>query len=343
MPDPSQPNPPLSAAKSEPAPPEPSEADVVHALVEIDEATKRAHAEIPLAPAAPQSWWSRYSFPILYIFGVVFVCFVLGWAAQRAFKEFSSLPSTSNRSTSGAETSAQSEPQQQDVDPSIQSQAETLLSRAASGDSAAADQILSEADTWTGKTQRTRRTDQFLDAAINHPDLHIREAALQAQLALEGISHDERGLQRLEYAVGDPGSRAWALWMLGALGHSVNPDHTAKVIGAYLNDTDVNVRANAVNGLALVATDETVPMLLDRFRNDPSPVVQERAACGLAEAGLYTHEQRMVAAASFVNWLDDSLLSAQQKNWAAQALRDITHASIGPDPAAWRAWWSSKN
>jgi HEAT repeats len=337
MPDPLQPKPPLNPTRSESAAPEPSEADVVQALVEIDDATKRAHAEIPIAPATPQSWWSRYSFPILYIFAVALVCLLLGWAAQRTFKELSSFSSISSPKNS---TSARTEPQQ-DLDSALQSQAETLLSRVASGESAAADQILAESDTWTGKTQRTPRTDQFLEAAINHPNLHIREAALQAQLALEGISHDERGFQRLEYAVGDPGSRAWALWMLGALGHSVNPEHGAKVIGAYLDDTDVSVRANAVNGLALIATDETVPMLLDRFRNDPSPIVQERAACGLAEAGLYTHEQRMVAAASFIGWLDDSLLGAQQKTWSAQALRDITGANIGPDPSAWRAWWSS--
>ena len=294
---------------------------------------------VPIASPAPQSWISRYSFPIVYVFGVLVVCFLLGWIAQRAVKELSALPSASNRASNP--TSARNEPPQQEVDPALQSQAETLLSRVASGDSAAAEQILAESDTWTGKTQRTPRTDQFLDTAINLRDLHLREAALQAQLALEGITHDERGLQRLEFAIGDPSSRAWALWMLGALGHSVDPVHSAKVIGAYLDDTEVNVRTNAVNGLALVGTDETVPMLLDRFRNDPSPIVQERAACGLAEAGLYSHEQRMVAAASFVGWLDDSLLSAQQKLWIAQALRDITGAPIGPDPAAWRAWWSA--
>ena len=100
-------------------------------------------------------------------------------------------------------------------------------------------------------------------------------------------------------------------------------------------------RAAAVNGLALIATDETIPMLLDRFRNDPSPVVQERAACGLAEAGMYTHQQRMVAAASMVGWLDDSLLTAQQRIWTIQALHDISGQSFGTDSAAWHRWYDS--
>lgn len=35
-----------------------------------------------------------------------------------------------------------------------------------------------------------------------------------------------------------------------------------------------------VSGLRLLATNETIPMPLDRFRNDPSALVQERALCG---------------------------------------------------------------
>ena len=80
-------------------------------------------------------------------------------------------------------------------------------------------------------------------------------------------------------------------------------------------------------------------MMLDRFRNDPSPVVQERAACAIAESGMYTHQQRMTAAASLVGWVDDSLLSAQQRAWNFQALHDISGQNLGNDSAAWRTWY----
>ncbi|HEV2232331.1 MAG TPA: hypothetical protein VGV68_02875 [Terriglobia bacterium] len=82
-------------------------------------------------------------------------------------------------------------------------------------------------------------------------------------------------------------------------------------------------------------------LLLSRFRNDPSPAVQELAGCGLAESGMYTHGQRMVAAASMMGWLDDSLLSQQQRTWAAQALHDISGQSLGTDSASWRRWYDS--
>jgi HEAT repeat protein len=118
--------------------------------------------------------------------------------------------------------------------------------------------------------------------------------------------------------------------MLGALGgRGWDPVHTEKIIEAYVNDPDVTVRSNAVTGLALVATDETIPLLLDRFRNDPSPAVQELAACGLVESGMYTHAQRMVAAASMLGWLNDGLLSPQQRGWTEQALGEISAPELG--------------
>jgi len=228
------------------------------------------------------------------------------------------------------------------VDVSVQGEAEQLLTQVATGDSEAADQVLAQSPNWTGKTRRTPTADQQILTALNLPNLHAREAAVQAELALDGVPLSDAGLRALEQAVGNPSQRVWALWMLGALGNrGVDPVHSAKIIEAYLADPEVNVRASAVNGLAILATDETVPMLLDRFRNDPSPIVQERAACGLAESGMYTHEQRMTAAASLVGWLDDSTLSAGQRAWTAQALGDISGKHFGADSTAWRNWYES--
>jgi hypothetical protein len=72
-------------------------------------------------------------------------------------------------------------------------------------------------------------------------------------------------------------------------------------------------------------------------------MVQEQAACGLAEAGMYTHPQRMVAAASLVNWLDDPLTTPQQRTWALEALHDISGQNLGTDSAAWRQWYENAN
>jgi hypothetical protein len=49
----------------------------------------------------------------------------------------------------------------------------------------------------------------------------------------------------------------------------------------------------------------------------------------------------MVAAASMVGWLDDSLLSPQQRVWTSQALHDISGQNLGTDSAAWQRWYNS--
>jgi hypothetical protein len=130
--------------------------------------------------------------------------------------------------------------------------------------------------------------------------------------------------------------------MLGAIGNrGVEPARAGQIIRTYLGDSNANTRASAIEGLSILAADDTIPLLLSRFRNDSSPMVQERAACDLAEAGMYTHNQRMVAAATLVMWLDDSSLTPAQREWTLHALRDISGQNLGNDPTAWHRWYES--
>ena len=230
------------------------------------------------------------------------------------------------------------------ADSAMQAQAEGLLQALANGDASAADQISEEAPAWVGKTRVTNRTDQLLNTAINLPDMHSRQAALDVELALNGIPENQDGFQSLATSVGDSSRRPWALWLLGAIGNrGVDPERAGKILGSYLTDPDADTRTWAVNGLALLGTDESITMLLDRFRNDPSPVVQERAACGLAESGIYTKEQRMTAVQPLISYLDDSQLTPQQRAWDVQALGDITGQHLGSNAAPWSEWYANRN
>ena len=315
----------------------PADEDVIRTLTEIENASTgspSATSNIPIGPGTAGPTFLRAVPPAIFAVAALAIgaaMFAFNFAGKHVV--VSSGTSARGRRTVGTRFR---------IDTSLQADAEQLLQRLASGETGAADEILGKSASWTGKTQRTSAATQSITVAINLHDLHAREAAIQAELALDGITEDEAGLRVLEQAVANPGRRAWALWELGALGNrGIDPVHTAKIIAAYLSDPAVDVRASAVNGLALLGTDETIPMMLDRFRNDPSPVVQERAACGLAESGMYTHEQRMTAAASLVSWLDDPLLSGQQRAWAIQALGDISGQNFGTDSAAWRNWYES--
>jgi hypothetical protein len=307
--------------------PQPTDEDVVRALVEIQHASNAPlpSADSPIhvvAEPSSQKW--------LVIAAALAMVAAAGYIGKQQVAQLAKLagPQLTRRSA----TPRTSGP--------VQLVAEQLLQRVASGDATSADEVLAHAFEWTGKTQRTPKSDQLVSVALNSPDLHLREAALQAEIALDGVTPDEAGLAYVKGVLGNPEQRAWALWMLGALANrGVDTDHTAKIIEAYLADPDVSVRAAAVDALGLVATQETIPMMLDRFRNDPSPVVQERAACGIAQSGMYTSAQRMTAARSLVDWLDDSLLSPQQHAWTVQALGDISGQHFGNDVAAWRRWY----
>jgi len=309
----------------------PTDEDVVRALFEIEQASTVPPPvdsplvlvdDQPVGPARNSWFWGTLA---LLLVMVLAATSAQRWLGTSGTKQ-SSRPASALKVNAATQTSA-----------------EQLLGKLAAIESGAADRVLDQSASWTGKTHRTPKADQSILIALNLPDLHAREGALAAELALEGVPQSDVGLNMLKEALADPSQRVWALWMMGALGNrGVDPVHTAKILESYLTDSDVNVRASAVNGLALLATDETIPPVLDRFRNDPSPVVQERAACGLAESGMYTREQRLTAAASMVGWLDDPLLTPQQKVWSFQALHDISGEDHGTDSAAWRAWYESK-
>jgi hypothetical protein len=314
--------------------PQPADEDIVKALVEIETTSRNSQP-----PADSSTVQTRSPFYIgnlspvdrvrLTLVIIAFVCGSLyaSWSVVRAY-----LTRHAN-STHAASRS---------VDAGSQAQAEQLLRRLATGDLSAARETTAQAPNWLGRTTRSETTNQFLTTAINRHEREIREAALEAELAMDGVPKNNSGLALLTQAAGNASQRAWALWMLGALGNrGVDQVHVAKIIGSYLDDPATDIRAAAVNGLALLGTDETVPMLLDRLRNDPSPVVQERAACAIAESGMYTHAQRVEAAGTLIGWLDDSLVNAQQRTWIVQALGDISGQRLGTDSAAWRDWYAS--
>jgi HEAT repeats len=306
-----------------------------------------ATPQAQVAPAASGNSWSTGNGPVI-VFMVVAIPVLAGfsilaaWGIHRAGGQIWKAAAEAGE-TAKSYASANTQPARHAHDSAAQNEAEALLTRAASGDGAAVQQVIADSDGWTGRTHRTPRTDQLITASLNSRDMDVRSAAVTAELAFDGVPRSEQGVAMVEGYVGNPNQRAWALWMLGALANrGVDPIHTEKVIESYLSDPDVRTRGTAVDALALVGSNETVPMLLDRFRNDPSPVVQERAACDIAESGMYTHAQRMVAAQTLVGWVDDSLLSAQQRGWALQALADISGKNFGPNSAAWKSWLAQR-
>jgi len=222
-----------------------------------------------------------------------------------------------------------------------QGQAELLLSEALNHRPGALELLAARTDAWRGNLQETPRLTQLLQAAWNSSDLQVRGASLELQLDINDIRKDTESVSTLEQRVAEePEARPWALWMLGILGNrGVEPIGVLREELNYVNDPDDQTRAWAVEGLATLGTNEAIDPLLDALRNDPSATVRERAACGLAEAGMFTREQRRTAVPRLLDFAEDPALDPGTRNWVFRALQDITGAGKGSDAQAWRKWW----
>jgi hypothetical protein len=224
-----------------------------------------------------------------------------------------------------------------------QQQAELLMERAINHYEGAIELIDKNVPAWYGQLQVEKgQLAGLLNTAINANDLRVRAASLEIYLAAYNLPKTPDSVDTLVLRLeNEPDRRAWLLWMLGVLGNrGVETARLEAVFQDRIHDPDEVTRVWSVVGLGLLVTDNTIQPLLGAFRGDPSPQVRERAACSLAQSGMFTQTQRMRAVPEMLNMMDDPTLDPTTRSWVFQALRDITGASIGADPAAWRTWWS---
>jgi len=225
-----------------------------------------------------------------------------------------------------------------------QKQAEALLEQAVARKDGAAEQISSRVDRWQGKVNWNPQIAQLTTAALNSSDLRVRESGIEVELAAYGLAKNSASLDYLLTTAESPdhAQKVWALWALGLIANrGVETDRVVQVLTAHLKDGDADSRRWAVEGLAVSGSSQTIEPLLNAMHDDPSFSVRERAACGLAESGMYAPEQRLTAVPQLLNYTDDSSLDAPTHALAFQALSDITGQRLPNDSSAWRNWYDS--
>jgi hypothetical protein len=235
-----------------------------------------------------------------------------------------------------------------------QKQAELLLARAVSrnDNDGATELIQQHVESWRGRISWNPQLSDLTTVALNSSDQNVRTSAIEVQLAAYGLSKNDSTVDGLvrQADSSDHAKKIWALWTLGLLANrGVETDRVVQVLTAHLNASqedsgnanNEDARRWAVEGLALVGTTSTIEPLLAAMHDDPSALVRERAACSLAESGLLSHEQRMIAVPKLIVYSDDPALDAQTHAWAFQALGDITKQRLPNDSAAWRSWYQN--
>ncbi|MEQ1871123.1 MAG: HEAT repeat domain-containing protein [Vicinamibacterales bacterium] len=226
-----------------------------------------------------------------------------------------------------------------------QSQAELLLERAINRYDGARQQIAARVTGWTGQIKIEGRLNELFSTAINSDDLTVRVAGIEVNIAGRNIEKSLSTVDRLEEVArgGDQGPRVNAMWDLALIGNrGVAPDRVADILLASVHDPNENIRYWAVEGLAYLATDEAIPPLLEIFHDDPSPMIRERAACGLAQSGMFSATQRLSAVPTLLSYADDGGLDTKTQGWVFQALRDITGQTLPHEARAWREWYQRR-
>ncbi len=216
-----------------------------------------------------------------------------------------------------------------------QSQAELLLERAINHYAGANDQIAARVNSWRGRITLDERLNNLFVTAINSDDLTVRAAGIEIDVAARNLTKDPSTIDRLEPIArfGEQGPRANALWDLALLGNrGVEPDHVGRILLLSLQDDE---------GLAYLATDVAIAPLLTVFHDDPSPMIRERAACGLAQSGMFSAAQRRTAVPRLLDFAEDGGLDSDTRLWVFQALRDITGQSLPHEAVLWRRWYAT--
>jgi HEAT repeat protein len=264
--------------------------------------------------------------------------------AMTARRDLSRIPFS--RSASPSEKRGASARDLQHIDTmKPQAQAETLLEAAVGRSDGAVEQISVRAARWNGRVQWTSQIATLTTAALNSDDMRVRESGVEVEMAAYGLSKNQASLDYVVQTANSPDEeqKIWALWALGLLANrGVDPDRVVSVLTDHLQDSDVEARHWAVEGLAVSGAEQAIEPLLKAMHDDSSSVVRERAACALAESGLFTPQQRFSAIPQLLAYTDDASLDAQTHAWAFQALGDITHQHLPNDPAAWREWYSKQ-
>src|SRR5689334_14782164 len=224
-----------------------------------------------------------------------------------------------------------------------QQQAEQFMMAAVNHYEGATDLMKERLSSWRGQLKKTPAWDTAELEARYSSDIRVRDAAIDVDLTILQLDKNADTVDRLiSDAQSNVGNRGYDLTMLGMLANrDVERDRIHMALRNWAHEPDEGTRYWAIEGLAYIGTDDTVPDFLEVLRNDASLNVRQRCGASLAKSGMLTRVQRMSAVPGLLEIAANTAQDSNTRGWAFQALHEITAQSIGSDVEAWKSWYST--
>jgi len=224
-----------------------------------------------------------------------------------------------------------------------QQQAEQLMMAAVNHYEGATDLMKERLSNWQGQLKKTPAWDAAELEARYSSDMRVRDAAIDVDLTILQLEKNAATVDRLiSDAQANLGNRGYDLTMLGMLANrDVERDRVHMALRNWAHDPDEGTRYWAIEGLAYIGTEDTISDFLEVLRSDVSLNVRQRCGASLAKSGMLTRVQRMSAVPGLLEIAANTSQDSNTRNWAFQALHEITAQSIGSDIEAWKSWFSA--
>jgi hypothetical protein len=224
-----------------------------------------------------------------------------------------------------------------------QQQVEQMMMDAVNHYEGATDMVMQRVDGWRGQIKKSQNWDVVEQSARYSSDLRVRNAAIEVDLAINNLDKsDTTADQLMEELRTDVANRGWGFYMLGMLANrKVETSRIHSYLAEYAHDSDEGSRYWAIEGLAFIGTDDTIPDFLDVLHHDPSLNVRQRCGASLAKSGMLTHVQRMNAVPALIDIAADSSMDPQTIGWVYEALHEITGENLNNDATTWRNWFNA--
>jgi hypothetical protein len=221
----------------------------------------------------------------------------------------------------------------------IQQKAEKALELAINRFVGAPAYVLENAQRWRGEISSNKQLETLINIAINSPLIEVRMAGFEIYLSQFDLDKTPEQVNILlqRYYEKPHKSGPWALWSMALIGaRGIDRERIFNELLFATKESDDYIRGWAVDALAKFGGEEIISPLLDIAKFDSSPIIQERAFCGLAQSGTLHVLERYSALSGLLEIAKDSSSSQQQISWTYQALKEISNFyDIEDNPEEW--------